>query len=75
MDAVESMISKSKRKKTFRDSEQKTIDHLKNPFDCKSSATINSLAVNKNTEVKVTTYFFFWQHADVCKIILNEFHL
>ena len=32
MDAVESMVSKAKRKKTFRDSEQKTIDYLKNPI-------------------------------------------
>ena len=65
MDAVESMIAKPKRKKTFRDLKQKTIDHLKNPstkmiidFDCESFVSINSLAVNKPNLVKVTTRFF-----------------
>ena len=62
--AVQSMISKAKRKKTFQDSEHKKIDNLKNPntkmiidFDCESSPSINFLAVNKTIEVKLTTLF------------------
>ena len=80
MDAVEYMVSKAKRKKTFRDSEQKTIDHLKNPitkmiidFDCESSVSINSLAVNKTNEVKVTTRFFSGKMLIFTKLSLMSF--
>ena len=65
MDSVESMIAKAKRKKSFRDNDQKTIDHLKDvnnkmiiDFDCESSVSINSLAVNKTNVVKLTIRFF-----------------
>ena len=65
IDAVNSMIAKTKRKKTFKDNEQKTSGHLQNPntkiiidFDCESAASINSLAINKNSNVKVTPTFF-----------------
>ena len=65
MDSVESMIAKVKRKKSFRDNDQKAIDHLKDvnnkmitDFDCESSVSINSLAVNKTNVVKLTIPFF-----------------
>ena len=54
LDAVEPMIAKAERKKTLRDCDKKTGDHLSNlnkkmiiDFDCESSPSINSLAVNK----------------------------
>ena len=64
LDAVDSMISRNKRKKKFKESEPKSDCHLRNAntkmiidFDCDSSVTINSLAVNKNNTVKVKTRF------------------
>ena len=78
--SVQSMILKAKRKKTFRNSEQKTIDHLKNSntkmvsdFDCESSVSINSLAVNKNSEVKLTTRFFAGKMLMFAKLSLMSF--
>ena len=65
MEAVESMITKQKRRKKLKNNDQNTDDHIKNPstkmiidFDCESSVSIDLLAVNKNSSVKVTTRFF-----------------
>ena len=59
------MIAKSKRKKVARDHDQKTEDHLNNvntkmiiDIDFESTASINSLAVNKTNVVKITSDFF-----------------
>lgn len=65
IDAVDSKVAKKNPKKKFKDSDQNLDKLLQNPntkmiidFDCESSVSINSLAVNKNDNVKVTTRFF-----------------
>ena len=77
MDSVASMIAKAKRKKSFRETDQKTIEHLKNvntemiiDFYCERLVSINSLAVNKTNVGK-----FFRKNAHVCQAIFNEFYL
>ena len=77
MDSVVSMIAKAKRKKSFRENDQKTIEHLKNvntkmikDFYCESLVSINSLAVNKTNVAK-----FFRKNAHACQAIHNEFYL
>ena len=42
-------------------------------FDCESSASINSLAVNKTSEVKLTTRFFAGKMLMFAKLSLMSF--
>ena len=39
-------------------------------FDFESAVSINSIAVNKNSAVQVT--IFFWKNANVCKTFPYE---
>ena len=80
MDSDESMITKSKRKKISKDFNKETEDHLKNlntkmiiDFDCESSVSVNSLAVNKINVVKLTTQFFSGKLPMFAKLSLMSF--
>ena len=77
---LKSHAPKSKRKKNARDSDEKTEDFLSNQrtkmiidFDCETSDSINSLAVNKTNVVKLTTRFFSGKMLMFAKLSLMSF--
>ena len=79
-DVLISHAPKSKRKKNARDSDEKTEDFLSNQdtkiiidFDCETSTSINSLAVNKTNVVKLTTSFFSGKMLMFAKLSLMSF--
>ena len=80
MDALDSHKSKIKRKTIAKGNNKKTEDFLENQqtkmiidFDCETSASINSLAVNKTSVLKLTTRFFSGKIRMFAKLSLMSF--
>ena len=44
-------------------------------FNCLDSVSIETFAIKKNDNVKLTTNIFVRKNTHVCKAFFNEFHL
>ena len=72
--------TKKKKKKLAKDNDKKTEDFLENQqtkmiidLDCEMSASVNSLAVNKTSVVKLTARFFSEKMLMFAKLLLMSF--